>query len=299
MPWLFEALFFDIRKGSHSIGSKVRDAAAYVAWALAKHVSPANLQPYATSLAKKLVTVALCDREVHIRRAASAAFQEHVGRTSLFPHGIDVLRMTDFYAVSLRRNAFLSAADQVAGLSVYRQGLINHLTSVTLRHWDPTMRRLGSQSLQLLCRHDLDNLAGATVQTLTPLLSTGDVSDTHGALLGMIAIAQIYRATPPLESKADELFSLLALVPSQMALGIRNSLVTEAACDFISATIHKQEIDMKKKPAGVFWRSIVEFGLKHRSDDVQQAAANVMGRVTQLVECSQEISRLTDRKSVV
>lgn len=88
-----------------------------------------------------------------------------------------------------------------------------------------------------------------------------------------------------------QLFSLLALVPSQMALGIRNSLVTEAACDFISATIHKQEIDMKKKPAGVFWRSIVEFGLKHRSDDVQQAAANVMGRVTQLVECSQEISR--------
>lgn len=33
---------------------------------------------------------------------------------SLFPHGIDVLRKTDFYAVSIRKNSFLVAAPQVA-----------------------------------------------------------------------------------------------------------------------------------------------------------------------------------------
>lgn len=33
---------------------------------------------------------------------------------SVFPHGIDVLRKTDFYAVSVRKNSFLSAAVQVA-----------------------------------------------------------------------------------------------------------------------------------------------------------------------------------------
>lgn len=33
---------------------------------------------------------------------------------ALFPHGIDVLRKTDFYAVSVRRNAFTVAAPQVA-----------------------------------------------------------------------------------------------------------------------------------------------------------------------------------------
>jgi hypothetical protein len=32
----------------------------------------------------------------------------------LFPHGIDVLRKTDFYSVSVRRSAFLVAAPQVA-----------------------------------------------------------------------------------------------------------------------------------------------------------------------------------------
>ena len=33
---------------------------------------------------------------------------------SLFPHGIDVLRKTDFYAVGVRRNAFVVAAPEVA-----------------------------------------------------------------------------------------------------------------------------------------------------------------------------------------
>ena len=33
---------------------------------------------------------------------------------SLFPHGIDVLRKTDFYAVGIRRNAFVVAAPGVA-----------------------------------------------------------------------------------------------------------------------------------------------------------------------------------------
>ena len=33
---------------------------------------------------------------------------------SLFPHGIDVLRKTDFFAVGVRRNAFVIAAPDVA-----------------------------------------------------------------------------------------------------------------------------------------------------------------------------------------
>lgn len=50
-------------------------------WSLARAHDPKTLAPHASGLARQLVTVALFDREVHIRRAASAAFQEHVGRT--------------------------------------------------------------------------------------------------------------------------------------------------------------------------------------------------------------------------
>ena len=59
----------------------MRDAASYVLWSLARAQSPEALSPHATGLAQTLVTVSCFDREVHIRRAASAAFQEFVGRT--------------------------------------------------------------------------------------------------------------------------------------------------------------------------------------------------------------------------
>ncbi len=77
----FQGLYFDLRKGAHSIGSNVRDASAYVIWSLARSKEPSELAPYADRLARQLATVALFDREIHIRRAASAAFQENVGRT--------------------------------------------------------------------------------------------------------------------------------------------------------------------------------------------------------------------------
>jgi len=63
-----------------TIGSSVRDSAAYVLWSLARTLTPDQARPYAQQLAERLVCVAVFDREVSIRRAASAAFQEAVGR---------------------------------------------------------------------------------------------------------------------------------------------------------------------------------------------------------------------------
>ena len=81
-----QALLFDIRKGAHSIGSNVRDAASYVLWSLARAQGVDALRPHALELARRLVTVALFDREIPIRRAASAAYQEFVGRTVSVQH---------------------------------------------------------------------------------------------------------------------------------------------------------------------------------------------------------------------
>ena len=58
----------------------MRDAAAYVLWALARSQDVPAMDPYTEMLSQRAVAVALFDREIHIRRAASAAFQEHVGR---------------------------------------------------------------------------------------------------------------------------------------------------------------------------------------------------------------------------
>jgi len=49
-------------------------------WALARSQKAHDLKPFAIKLAQRLVAVSLFDREIQIRRAASAAFQENVGR---------------------------------------------------------------------------------------------------------------------------------------------------------------------------------------------------------------------------
>lgn len=63
-----------------SVGAGVRDAASYVLWSLARTIRPTQALPHANELAMHLVCAALFDREIQIRRAASAAFQESVGR---------------------------------------------------------------------------------------------------------------------------------------------------------------------------------------------------------------------------
>ncbi len=81
---LSKALYFDVRRGANSVGISVRDSAAYVLWTLARVPDHSVLKPHAAALAQKLANVALLDREISIRRAASAAFQEHVGRMVKF-----------------------------------------------------------------------------------------------------------------------------------------------------------------------------------------------------------------------
>ena len=58
----------------------VRDAACYTCWAFARAYDPKILSPFTKQLCHCMVITCVYDREIHCRRAASAAFQEFVGR---------------------------------------------------------------------------------------------------------------------------------------------------------------------------------------------------------------------------
>ncbi|KAG2129100.1 TBCD protein [Suillus clintonianus] len=294
LGWLSKALYFDIRKGAHSIGSNVRDAAAYVIWALARAQDPESFSPYARELAQWLVSVALFDREIHIRRAASAAFQEHVGRMALFPHGIDVLRKTDFYAVSVRRNAFTVAAPQVAEHLEYRSFLIDHIISITLRHWDVAMRELGALALRRICELDLNTLGLECASKMAGFLNSVDVSDVHGALAALTGISEAYRAQESEENAINrrKIFAHIAIVPQDVVLAPRNALVLAAACDLIASSLTLQEVELQEKSSVPHWKKIVDQGLRHRSSSVQQAAATAMATTSSLIDCSSDVHRL-------
>ena len=107
VPVIQQGLVFEIRRGYTSVGANVRDAASYVCWAMARTNAGTLLKPVVDELAPNLMTVACYDREVNCRRAASAAFQECVGRLGSFPNGIDILTIADYFTVSLRKSVRL------------------------------------------------------------------------------------------------------------------------------------------------------------------------------------------------
>ena len=79
-PIIVKAIQYDVKRGQHSVGAHVRDAACYTCWAFARAYDPSVLKPHIPDLSREMVLACLFDREVNGRRAASAAFQECVGR---------------------------------------------------------------------------------------------------------------------------------------------------------------------------------------------------------------------------
>lgn len=72
-----QALHYDIRRGPHSVGSHVRDAAAYVCWAFGRAYYHRDMEGVLKQLAPHLLTVACYDREVvilHLLTLSSSAF---------------------------------------------------------------------------------------------------------------------------------------------------------------------------------------------------------------------------------
>jgi tubulin-specific chaperone D len=104
---ILKALQYDVKVGAHSVGINVRDAACYVCWAFARAYEPKIMKKYVNSLSVGLMKIAVFDREVNCRRAASAAFQENVGRQGNVPNGIDILQFADYFTLSNRNQAYL------------------------------------------------------------------------------------------------------------------------------------------------------------------------------------------------
>lgn len=129
--------------------------------------------------------------QINCRRAASAAFQENVGRQGTFPHGIEILTAADFYAVSVRKHAYLNVSTYIAQFNEYTRPLIEHLIARKIDHWDCSIRELTAKAL-----YNLTPLAGEfMVKTVLPQLfaktRTIDLNGRHGAVL---AIGEIFKA---------------------------------------------------------------------------------------------------------
>ena len=185
VPLVLQGLVYDEKRGGSSVGAHVRDAACFVCWAFARAYDPTLLQLHVKELAQALVNVSLFDREVNCRKAASAAFQESVGRLGTFPHGIDLVTTMDYHAVSNRNTTYLELSLQVAKFEEYRHSIIQELYKRKLLHWDLSIRELSAQALEKLAPLDPAYFTAKVLPQLVPQTLALDLQERHGVLLGI------------------------------------------------------------------------------------------------------------------
>jgi hypothetical protein len=286
VPIIEKAINFDILRGQHSVGAHVRDAACYVCWAFARAYAPSVMKPFMASLSCTMLITALYDREVNCRRAASAAFQENVGRqgNESFEHGIEIITIADYFSLGVRSHAYLEIAPSIA---IFTNeiciALQNHLRNDKLVHWDEEIRVLASKGLARLAHINKDN----TILLLRSIVADGlstNFARRHGSLLGvaeiMLGLSECAEVTDNSETfiPKDILDDIIQLIPridkARLYRGRGSELLRTASCLLIEnmARAHLP-VDIKIR---VLLVEALNENIRQPYVVVQQAAANAL-----------------------
>ncbi|KAJ2238290.1 hypothetical protein IWW45_000120 [Coemansia sp. RSA 485] len=237
VPWVVRGLTYEIQRGDYSVGSNVRDAACYVMWSFARMPNPESRRVFgkmSLQMSTTLISVAVFDRESNVRRAASAAFQEHVGRHSTFPHGISVLQLADFFSVGNMRNAFVVASRKIAEYDEYREPLLHHLCTGTIYHWESRTRELAAAALRelapLAAKYVIENLLPQIVaNTTSPFLAV-----RHGAIVATGVIAEVLAADlKELDRSSKLVLSVADNIPLRYLEDFGSSMTLDAIAQYM------------------------------------------------------------------
>jgi len=293
VPIVIRAIHFDIPRGQHSVGSNVRDAACYCCWAFARAYAPSILKPYIPQLSNSIVLASLFDREINCRRAASAAFQECVGRQGAdnFKHGIDILTAADYFILGNRVESYTSVSNRIAQFKEYTRPIIDHLCDVKLCHWDIEIRKLASLSLRGLVSCDPMYFTNNVLAELIHYCIDDHISVRHGAILGVAEILLGLRSMRYKNIKEDNIIGLLVLdndaasiaemVPTiekaRLYRGRGGEIVRSAVSRFIEClSIAKIPLTVKQQ---VSLLDSLDSNLKHPSEEIQSSAAVALAKL--------------------
>ncbi|ORX57643.1 ARM repeat-containing protein [Hesseltinella vesiculosa] len=288
--WVNFAIKFDLKKGSHSIGAHVRDAACYVCWSFARAYAPEIMAPFVHKLAPSLITASVFDREVNVRRASSAAFQENVGRQGIFPMGIDIIQLADYFSVGNRNNTFLHVAVEIAKIQCYRYHMIGHLVQVTSKHWDKTMRVLASKALSRMVPLDPVYFIQNTIPAVTPLATVKDIQIAHGAILCLseicLALYKCRQQDPSLEALwqannvlQKSLAKIVQACPPKSLTTFGSEHIREAICQLVGNLAQTKLVVCDNVLES--WKQVVQSSLERKEENVQRCAVDAFASVTQ------------------
>ncbi|KAI3449108.1 hypothetical protein Pfo_005773 [Paulownia fortunei] len=277
VPVIIKALHYDIRRGPHSVGSHVRDAAAYVCWAFGRAYYHRDMKNVLEQLAPHLLTVACYDREVNCRRAAAAAFQENVGRQGNFPHGIDIVNTADYFALSSRANSYLHVAVCIAQYDGYLHQFVDVLLHSKICHWDKGLRELAATALSSLVKFDPEYFANVILEKLFPCTLSSDLCMRHGATLatGEVVLALNKQNCVLSTDKQRVVTGIVpAIEKARLYRGKGGEIMRSAVSRFIEC-ISRAQVSLTEKIKRSLLDTLNE-NLKHPNSHIQNAAVEAL-----------------------
>jgi hypothetical protein len=282
IDWVSKGLVFEQRKDGYSAGQNVRDASCYVCWSFGRAYAPEIMQRHVQDLAPNLICTALFDREVNVRRAASAAFQENVGRQGVFPHGIEIVTAADFFTLGSRKDSFLAVAPLVAKYEEYVTSMMDHLVVMGLRHWDAEIRLLSSKTLSKIARNNMDYFLTEAIPQITANLVDLEVGKIHGSLL---ALGEIMSITDlDFVVWLPKIIDLARKEVASVEAGHENdSSLVEALCGLMTSFIITEKYGhiLSEKE---LWYSLAMVGLQKKSETCIRLAADLFGKLVQVAD---------------
>lgn len=182
LQYLRQGLHFEQKRLTYAVGSNVRDAACYVCWSLFRTYKNVDKQ-FLKSVFKDLVSLACLDREVNIRRAASAALQEGIGRLGgdgSVEHGLELIQKVDYFRIGLRTRAYLEIAADLYDNMGYHN-LVDDLIQYKVTSWDADIRRLAG----LLLGRLFSTAPGDILHKLLLIYRRSDMDVKHGVMFAI------------------------------------------------------------------------------------------------------------------
>jgi hypothetical protein len=294
-------LVFEQRSSTgSSVGTGVRDAACFGVWAISRKYTtlelqalPAQIIPSLSGicevdvlqkLAVELVCSACIDPSGNIRRGASAALQELIGRhPNTITEGISLVQIVDYHAVARRSRAMIDVAKATASLDpMYWSPLLEALVGWRgIGSPDAESRRQAAKSIGSLSTQVSLKTITVVLQRLLhrlPCIPRSDVESRHGCLLSIAAAVDAFvsELEESLEKRdtqeGKEVSSQVSKIwdifespsgPTDNDLTFQNSrpeLTAEASCRLIAALS----------------RAIVLFGLDQPTDPVLDRVLRVL-----------------------
>ena len=273
IPKTIEALAYDVKRGAHSVGSHVRDAACYVFWSFSRSYSSETMADYQQVIASHLLVIACFDREVNCRRAAAAAFQEMVGRQGNIVHGIDALTIADYFTLSSRKAAYLTVSTHLASFNAYKPLLASHLLGEKVFHWEKALRELAAEALALLVGLSDEAFHRDAIRVLLNKCDDKALDVRHGAIagLGHVLPSVVKSGSGVTEAEMASVRVIMEKVDNpDFYRGKGGTIMREAVCCFLRG-VCLAALPMDKTHLERMDRCITE-NLKHSSALVQEKA---------------------------